>query len=130
MVIFAVQVSNALAEVSQAQSDLDSVIRTVENKSATELTIEDYDKVDTLLLSLNQSLTRTDSLTRIFRPAAAFSTSLDTQFRTLDAAIATTQATRLFLRGMRPTISLLERGGVVIGDTSTPRTTPGDYCTT
>lgn len=123
---FAIAISNSINDVETAQSDLETVLQTVENKDATELTLNDYDQIDAALQQLINALDDANGLTSLIRPVSMFDANVRAQFDLIDAARQTATGTRDFLSGMRPTLALLERGGLVestannAGDSATP----------
>jgi hypothetical protein len=90
------------------------VFVSLENKTATEYTLRDYEEIDIALASLNESLRTVDSRTSLLRPVAPLlGSDLSTQFELLDAAIHASSGSRDFLAGLKPAVTLMERGGMV-----------------
>jgi len=122
VMVFAVLVNNAINDVEAAQADLETVLQTIENKDATELTLADYDQIDSSLGQFINAIADAETLTLPARPFSTFDSDVKAQFDLIDAARETAIGTRAFLNGMRPTLVLLERGGLVesASDGSTP----------
>jgi Protein of unknown function (DUF4012) len=114
--VMGILIANSLSQVSRAQDDLSLVFDSLEGKSATEYTLNDYHDIDVALESLNSALNTANNRARFLRPLGSFNRNLDLRFKLLDAAIHATSGSRHFLAGFEPTVTLLVRGGVVSGD--------------
>lgn len=116
VIYFAISVTQAVNDVRTAQNNLETVLDSVENKDATELSLTDYDQINDALTGFINALNSANAITAPIRPLSQLNADLAAQLDLIDAARYTAQGTRSFLTGMRPTVTLLERGGIVEND--------------
>jgi hypothetical protein len=118
IVILAITAADSLSQVSRSQDDFKTVFRSLEDKSATELTLQDYQHVDESLVALNQALESAHTRTRPLRLLEFLTPGIQLRFKLLDAAIHATTGSRHFLAGLEPTVVHLERGGIVAAEST------------
>ncbi|NJL93376.1 MAG: DUF4012 domain-containing protein [Anaerolineae bacterium] len=111
-VALAVLASLAVSDMRRAEADLDTVLNSVQDKPATDLTLEDYTQIRDALAALHQSLGQVQQRTLPVQWVDFVNANLQTQFALLQVAIHATEGTLDFLAGLEPTIALLEKGGI------------------
>jgi hypothetical protein len=113
IVVLAILAADSLSQVSRSYNDFKTIFKSLEDKSATELTLQDYQQVDESLAALSQALDRANTRTRPLRLLEFLSPNIRIRFSLLDAAIHAVAGSRDFLAGLEPTVVHLERGGIV-----------------
>jgi hypothetical protein len=97
-------------QVNESWDRLDRVWRTLGNKSGTELTLSDFERLRSAVLDLRRSLANARTQTVFLRYVAFLDADLDVSVRMLDAAIQLTAAASDILTGMEPALFFLSEG--------------------
>src|SRR5687767_4846626 len=111
VVMASVVTVDALSKISRSQNDLSNVFSSIDNKPATDLSLNDYEQVDSALFSLSNALNGAKNRTKVLRLFAFVHSDTEARFKVMDAAIHMINGSRHFLAGLKPTVVLLERGG-------------------
>ncbi len=99
--------------VQQVQSSLTSfqrVVNSLSNRSGTDLTLTDFDRLDSGIQDLSRSLGTTSSRLQFLRPFRSLNASLDIALTGIDAARELSLAAGNMLNGLQPTLFFLVSG--------------------
>ena len=110
VIVFGVLIVDAGSNITKARDDFDLVLNSLSEKSATELTLADYDQIDASLAALEDALQGANTRIMPLRFAGAANRDIDARLTLLESASHSVIGTRNFLAGMKPVIALLERG--------------------
>lgn len=105
-----VLVSNAESQVENAWRGLDRDWQTISNTPMTELTLDDFDRLQTRVKELNSSLALAKRNTFFLRPFTFLNTDLDTTLKSLEAAQELGLSANDILTGLQPTIFFVAGG--------------------
>lgn len=106
-------VAIAVDSVSRVQASLSSFERVAEllsNRPGTDLTLDDFQRLDTSVNDLMQTLAATQSRLSFVRPFVGVNADLQRTWRSLDAARQLATAADLILNGLQPTLFFLVAG--------------------
>lgn len=101
---------NARTQVENSWESLDRIWTTVGKKSGADLTLSDFEHLQTGVRDLNSSLSSARRQTLFLRPFTRLSGDLQTAFDMLDAAQELTLAADNLLTGLQPALFFLTQG--------------------
>ncbi|GAB4418217.1 MAG: hypothetical protein Kow00106_14180 [Anaerolineae bacterium] len=101
---------NARTQVENSWESLDRIWTTVGKKSGADLTLSDFEHLQTGVRDLNSSLSSARRQTLFLRPFTRLSGDLQTAFNMLDAAQELTLAADNLLTGLQPALFFLTQG--------------------
>ncbi len=105
-----VLVINAQNQIDNAWRGLNRDWQTISNARFTELTLDDFSRLQTRVRDLNASLASAKTKTGFLRPVTFLSADLDTSLESLNAAHELGLAANDILTGIQPTIFFLAGG--------------------
>jgi hypothetical protein len=100
----------ARERVEKSWQGLDRVWYSVSNKPGTELTLEDFRRLQQAVQDLSANLKGANRQTFFLRPFSPLNADLDTTLRSLDAAEELAVAADAMLSGLEPTLFFLSEG--------------------
>lgn len=107
--VVVVLATDSFARVREALSSLERVLTTLSARSFTELSENDFERLQASVNNLNAALSRAQQQTRLLRVAASAISDVEILLEGLDAAQNMSSAAQNILEGVRPTITLLAR---------------------
>lgn len=102
--------SNATNQVEESWASLERILNTVNTTPGTELTLADFERLQSGLHDLERSLGSAKRQTMVLRPFAPLYGDLESSLLSLDAAQELTLAANDMLDGLRPTLFFLAQG--------------------
>lgn len=108
--VWGITVADSLSKVSRSQGDLTILLESLENKNATDYTLDDYEALNATLNTLNNSLVSMESRTRPIHMFAGLNSDLEAYFQLLEASVHITEGTSYMLAGLKPTLFFIEQG--------------------
>jgi hypothetical protein len=102
--------TDAVSRVQASWTSLRRVLSSVNNKTGTELTLNDFDRLNAGIRSMANSLKFARNRTRFLRPFRSMYADLDTMLQTVDAAHELTLAASDMLNGLEPALFFLTSG--------------------
>src|SRR5690606_34720703 len=96
--------------VRASLSSLERVVSSLNNKPGTELTLNDFSRLETSVAEVIGSLQTATRQLGLFRPFGKIDNRLDATLVQLDASLELAQAAQQMLNGLRPTLFFLVSG--------------------
>ena len=112
-------ISDAVNQLDTSQSNFYRNLRSISEKQGIEITLNDFDRLESSLADLALSIERTRNRMFLVRPVAHL--FLPAYIQTLDAGSELTKATQAILEGIRPTLFYMvngEENGTVVTQVS------------
>ncbi len=109
--------ADSVSRVETSLASLERVLNSVNNRTSTELTIEDFARISSSVSDLTSTLETTRSRLGIIAPVASLNESLPTTINLIEAAYQMASAGQSILRGLQPTLSFLvadTEGGAIV----------------